>query len=229
VTPPVFYTPVMGTGAYHRRQDASQWFLLKSPFERFLASHGVEQLEPGDPFIWSTDVNGVKGWLRWFGNESAAGDHQDWHAGGLALKWRMQTYPRQHRTMIAHSHGGQLAAYAAAEGLQIPVLVTVATPVRRDMSHVWKRARPNIGCHLHLYAPGGDWIQILGQWGDGLWSSGRKLAFTDADGRERWGAHLNHAVPLMQHSRILSDPTCFAWWVQNGWIDLMRQESGAAA
>src|SRR5438094_7944279 len=49
-------------------------------------------------------------------------------------------------SVVAHSHGGQVLAYAAAHGLVLDVAVTVATPVRSELAD--QRRAPAAGAAL---------------------------------------------------------------------------------
>ena len=92
--------------------------------------------------------------------------HLAWQYGGDVLRRFLLTVPLDDRNLVAHSHGGQIVAYALAGGVQVRSVVTVASPVRRDMGEVWAATGLNPDMHLHLYAVGwGDRWRWFGQRG----------------------------------------------------------------
>lgn len=210
----IHFTPVIGTFEFPSANPAGAWF-TDGPWMAFMKSRGWEPLDPADPFVWSTDVNGNEGWRRclpallerlpWVDRR---GDRRDWIAGGYALRWRQNHYPYKQRGVFAYSHGGQLVAEACASGLQIPFLVTIATPVRADLAEVWAMARPNIGYWLHLRASRLDVVMLLGTMGDGAFSASQDMPLADE----------NDGVTTMRHGLLLNDPGHFAMWDDEGWL-----------
>jgi pimeloyl-ACP methyl ester carboxylesterase len=79
--------------------------------------------------------------------------------------------PKAHRpddqiVLVAHSHGGQVALLATGVlGLPVAGLVTVCTPVRRDVLDMVGNGVPRPWLHLH--SDQADRWQWLGEWGDG--------------------------------------------------------------
>jgi hypothetical protein len=154
-------SPVILIGGTHGEDDG--WWKPSSSFGQGLAAAGLEIADPMEPFEWSNDVDGllVQGL---FGRK-----HRDWIAAGHALMWyahykvppRSDGEPRR-VSIVAHSHAGQVALYAAYYGLLIDRLITVATPVRRDMAHVISGARATIRFWAHLHGDARDWWQVLG-------------------------------------------------------------------
>jgi hypothetical protein len=194
------YVAVPGTGAFSRPDE---WSSLGSPFTQFALARGFVSLTERAtmPFIWSTDVN--------FGS----GKHADWVAGGAALFYYItspaqpqHSVPGYRTNVIAHSHGGQVALYAAAYGLKINCLVTIGKPVLKSMEPIIERALPNINRWLCLHSKT-DWIQILGSLFDG------RLGFARAEKQ----ATRNDEMPK-GHSDILRDPSLFPLWVDRGWF-----------
>ncbi len=163
----------------------ADWWKPGSEFYKTLQSGGLSMLNGGDPFSWSTDIDGLIG-----GND-------DWQEAGKALRWYVQGRLGllEPVTLIAHSHGGQVVLYAAAQGLRVSRLITVATPIRWDMRKTRQLARTNI-CHwTHLYGGLRDWWQVLGALGD--WSLGLRREMPEAD--------RNLGFPERGHSDLL-DP-----------------------
>lgn len=207
---------IYGTGSGDFRFDdeidpnaeTTYWFRATSPWWRFMREQGFLPYRDRD-FYWSGDVNGFD-WqrlinpLEWFRPNRRV--KRDWYAGGRALLEYCERdgNPSAPGLMVAHSHGGWVAVHAAAFGLKIPVLVTIGTPNRGDMKDVIRRARPNIQYWVHVYARDKDFVALLGQLTDGVWSLDRAIA--EADRR----------VPLagIDHSLLLVDPRSFHHWTE---------------
>ncbi len=177
-----------------RKQD---WTAPGSPFRRYLESRGFDCVQ----FLgWSGDVDGVPRLLE-------NGRHADWIAGGWALHY-MGALPT-----IAHSHGGQVAAYCAANTPSlIPALVTICTPVRRDMRDVYAQARLRTGSHAHVYATGWDFLQRAGELFDGQIGWSREMPFADR----------NVGIDGVGHTGMLENPAYFPLWESLGLLDLLR-------
>lgn len=206
---PVPYVAVPGTWAFSNRRDPAAWWRPGSPFALYLAAAGGLVPARPAPFLWSTDLEGIP-WPPW---RRRALDRNDWEAGGLALGWYLEHVAPADRVVIAHSHGAQVAAYAAAAGCRIDRLITVAAPVRRDLDEVWRAALPNIGAFLHVYVYGDRW-QIFGALGDGAARWARSMPYAGI---------VNHGVPgVSKHSALLADPARFDLWRSQGWIGFAR-------
>jgi len=143
-------------------------------------------------------------------------DKNDWRAGGASLYAYIvpplcpeQRIPPGDTHVIAHSHGGSVALYAAAAGLKIQTLLTVATPVRRDLRSVIDAARPNIAYWAHVHSDCSDWWQVLGEAFDGRLGIYRAMAQAD----------LNIKIPQAGHSALLHDPRYRDEWTR--WRDLL--------
>lgn len=195
------YVPILGTHAWSPTDNSRQWWHYKSPFATFLRSRGVLQAHPETPYIWSGDVDGIP----FAGN--------DWEASGRSLHFYLSALPYDQRNIVAHSHGGQVVAYAAQD-TPIRSLITVGTPVRRKEKALFEAALQagQIGIWVHVYDKGGDRTQWLGQLFDGRWFGRRAFelpGMTD--------------LPLegIGHSGILNDPAKFALWVEHGLIDVL--------
>ena len=135
------------------------------------------------PFKWTGTLGGVL--------DFTPDDPDDpWDDGNLR-EWAIEAqhlktfchdlWPDVPVSLIAHSHGGQLAALSIAYGLKVHHLITVATPPRKDLALIYQRARAQrTGEWWHLY---GDWwrdVMIkLGLLGDG--GLGWRRVIPDAD------------------------------------------------
>lgn len=135
--------------------DSDAWWRQGSPFWTAALEAGVTLQNGDDPYNWTTEVDGL------------LGRNRDWETAGDALRWYVAARGEETVNVIAHSHGGQVALYAAAGGLSINTLVTVATPVRADMEPVIAKARVNLPRWIHLRSDNSDWFQWFGEILDG--------------------------------------------------------------
>jgi len=179
------------------------WWTLTGAFCEEAKKHGVPDIGP--MFPWSYDVDWVKG------------KHNDWLAGGRSMAWFLIAKSvGQPINVIAHSHGGQVALYAIAQtAIQVDTLITVGTPIRRDMRKIRARARPYIKRWIHLHSDSilKDYMQILGSFGDGYWGIVRK--FKEAD--------TNIEVPGASHKEGLLNP--LLWTALHLWEPLGGQRA----
>jgi pimeloyl-ACP methyl ester carboxylesterase len=177
---------VAGTWAWEpTKPDNVHWWQPSSAFCGVLTRAQLELVSSKRPFIWTTNANGI------FENK-----HLDWRAGGVNLYAYLvpdlcpdKRIPPAETMVIAHSHGGQVALYAAAEGLKIDTLITVATPVRSDMSAIIEAARPNIRHWRHIHGSWKDYVQIAGSLGDGTFSFRRAFKQANENIEVRGAAH----------------------------------------
>ncbi len=89
------------------------WHILRTN-DRFIM--------PGKSFRWPASLHILKS------NENV------WKTHGRRLAQHVRRHGGRQSIIIAHSHGGQLAKYAAVEfGMEISLLVTLATPSRKDV------------------------------------------------------------------------------------------------
>lgn len=167
----------------------------------------------GRPYRWSTDLIGWKFWRK----ERLS----DWEAGADALAYFCDAVPYADRNIIAHSHGGQVALFAAASGLDIRRLLTVSTPVRDDVPIA--TARPRIAQWWHICSADDDRFQRWGMFGDGRISTTRVFADRGA------AADINIRVPGLGHTRLLTDPACFDLWESMGLRDFLLAPDKDAA
>lgn len=211
---------VAGTWSWGQKNDVD-WYCPGHPFGTFLTDHGAPPTYDNSgacgpatgrtstgpryvdqPFIWSTDLNG----LPWRGKK-------DWRAGGAALTYFVteKLGRRSDQTaLILHSHALQVGAFAALEhGLKAAVVITVGSPIRKDMRTCYEALRRNCGYWLHLHSDLSDHWEILGEMFDG------SLHFT----RTAPLADQNDFVPNVGHSELLRDPTKYHFWLERGWID----------
>lgn len=182
----------------HGLEDA--WWKPGSDWGKLAEKHHVHFLSHDDPFKWSTALEGI------------VGKNRAWESGGDHLKRYLEFKGyNQPVNIVAHSHGGNVAAYALAEGLKCSTLITVATPVRRDMRDVWKRARRNIYLWVHVHAECLDYMQLLGSLFDGTFGFYRKMKLADMNLRE----------PTRNHSNLL-DAT---FWEERGWFNFLNRHT----
>lgn len=216
----VRYLPVMGTHGWSFGMKTGRWWCGDSPFAEMMIEHGLVVLCRTRPFVWTTDLNGHHFWeLR----KKARGDHRDWAAGGENLFTYcvppLEPYaaiPPVQVNIVCHSHGLNVVLYAAALGLKINRLISVASPVRDDMTEVAKMARPNITLWRHLHSDASDRTQWLGELFDGVINVAGARAHPLAD--------VNELIPGVGHSRLLEDPACLPMWHERGWTTFLRSE-----
>lgn len=211
---------IPGTWGWRGSSDG-QWYDPSSPWSAYLRGQGFDHLRGPDrrPFVWTTDLNGQQAWRRLFKKKP---DTIDWQCGGQNLyAWLVpplapdRCQPPAMTHLIAHSHGLQVALFACADGLKVNTLISVGSPVRSDMIDVWKRARPNIGYWLHLHSDYTDRWQWFGAIGDGALGIVRAHPMAD----------LNHALPGVGHSEILTDSRLFSKvWPYA--LDIIKQRHG---
>ena len=178
--------------------ELESWWRPGSPFVQEAERNGVRLLAPDDPFHWSTRLDGL------------IGGNAEWDLSGEVLKWYCHAKaPGETVNLIAHSHGGQVAAYAAARGLKIGTLVTVATPVRKDMEGVYARAMENLERWVHIHTDRRDRWQWLGAMGDGLLGVRRGMP-APAE---------NVLEPGRDHASLLAP----ALWTARGWWNCVKE------
>jgi hypothetical protein len=196
---------VSGTwgAGYGRNRD---WWRPGSEFSAMLTRGGYPLLSDTEPFVWSTNVDGV-GALN-----------LDWETAGWALKWYVEAKAKRARpSVIAHSHGGQVVAYAAAAGARFDAVLTVATPVRQDLDGQYRdlRAATRQWVHISTDEKAGIGWQLLGA--IGIRTAGQTAT------RAMPLAHKNIFVPGYSHGELVERA---ALWLPEpdgkGWRDLLR-------
>lgn len=192
---------VAGTHGWKPEAPGSNWSDEGSEFTAFVRSHGVRPaFGNGRPYVWSTDIGGIG-----FGN----GDLRLWHASGinlyayvvppLCLAWRVGKV-----VLVVHSHGLQPALFAAAEGLPVDTLISVGSPIRKDMEPIAAQARPNIRQWVHVHSDGSDRWQWYGTLFDGRRGIVREAPLADT----------NIRIPRVGHTGILETPAHFPEWLK---------------
>lgn len=203
----VLFAGVAGTGAAKR---TAEWNDVDSLLSVYLRERGIENIagQALSPFLWSTDLNGI-----------GAKNQEDWKATGRALFYyfvpqlRPELAIRPCRSnVICHSHGLQGVLFACAYGLKLNALISVGSPVRKDMEAVAKLARPNIARWLHIHSDGSDRWQWLGELFDGHFGIVREHPLADK----------NVAVAGVGHAGVLRDPADFPLWDTGGWIEFFK-------
>ena len=81
------------------------------------------------------------------------------------------------------SHGGQVAFYCAASGIELASLVTITMPQRADMEDVYRAGLENIGTYTNVYSDSWwrDRWQILGTLWDGSFRFRRQFELEGVD------------------------------------------------
>lgn len=172
------------------------WCQPGAPFFEFLKTRGFSPVYFQG---WSCDVDG----LPTLGKIREGRSHANWMSGGWALRYLLEDLPLEDRNVIAHSHGGQIALYAAGQAdLELNRVITVCTPVRGDLRDLAARARTRIQAHRQIYAAGWDFWMRAGEFIDGHFGWQRDMAF----------AHENQAFKGIGHSGLLNDPRFFELW-----------------
>lgn len=142
----------------------THWWLPGGVFWNRLVELGYEPLS----FAWSTELDGV------------IGDNTGWKRAGERLSKQF----KQSDTVIGHSHGGQVIAYACEGGL-VGNVITLATPVRDDVPYRWIKSATSLNgskaAHwVHVYGNYSDYWQLLGSMLDlGLHPFRRKMPLAD--------------------------------------------------
>lgn len=220
----ILYIPVAGTNGWsddsneldsYGQRNIRWW--QDSMFYFFMKEHGFDVPNRRDPFVWTTDLGGVQFWRRFpifKGKINQIRDHRDWIAGAAALRWYCKAHvPLEVPvSIIAHSHGLQVVAYACDQGLVVDNLITVGSPIRDDMKHLYKCIRDSEIRWLHISDGNNDRIQLAGQFGDGIFTRRRHNIY----------ANFNNPLLNISHSRILSDPDAFHYWTDLGWLNFLR-------
>jgi pimeloyl-ACP methyl ester carboxylesterase len=192
------YLPVAGTWSRDEDDQQKLWWEKDSPFNLFSKKNNWEQIfVHDDPFVWTSNVDGVD-LGQYFSGKHA---NWDWSTAGQNLAHYLKDVNLEDRNLIAHSHGGQVALYAA-KILPINRLITVSTPVRADMQAVMQAALPNIGKRTHTHSDCTDTWQAYGELFDGHLGIIRDMRLAD----------LNIMIPKVGHSNILYNPAYFHYW-----------------
>ena len=161
---------------------ANTWYRQGSLFTQGAIARGFQLFDP-EPFLWSGRIGGLPEAQSLLDpeNPDESGGRLEWVNEGRHLTYYCAALrPGLEVSIVAHSHGGQLAALAIARGgLKVHHLVTVATPVRKDMEEFYRAIPSTItGTWLHIYGDWWkDWMQKLGELGDGHVGWYRKMPY----------------------------------------------------
>lgn len=190
---------IQGTHGYRgSTQDAGAWWwpgdglYLPSRWVEAARAHGLTILSrPGAPFVWATEATGWWPGRKWAAWKAAAEAARDYCLAAGATRVQV----------VAHSHGGQVAAYLAAMhgrggALTVSELVTLGTPVRGDMEGIYQRARAGVRWWDAVHGGPGDWWQLAGEAFDG------HLGWRRA---QRWATR-NEALPV-GHGELMTVAT----------------------
>lgn len=214
--PEARYVPVQGTWSWTDLPNSATskaagaeplWWQRGSTLDGYLRTRGIVQLDPENPFIWSSEVAGLFLLDR---------SLRAWKAGGWNLKQYLQHVTLADRNILAHSHGLQVAAFAAAYWREADTIgdplfntvITVGGPIHDGVPY----HALNGECRRWLFIAeaGFDRIQFLGGLGAG--DRHNEKSFLDT--------HVNVAlVPGIQHSRILYEAQYMSVWEHEGFLD----------
>ncbi len=182
------YVPVAGTFDWDPVATEPHWWQPGSDFEQFMRARDFAPRARTWPF-WSTTPAGA----LIVGRAQRA-----WKHGAHVLADYLEDVADDDRNLIGFSHGGQVAAIAAAKHVNCARLVTVGTPVRKDLAEIYA----SVDCPwLHLYSTGWEnrW-QFFGS----LFDRGVRL---------RWAMPApatNHRVEGTAHGGLLRRASEFA-------------------
>jgi hypothetical protein len=200
---------IAGTGSW-ANDSRIDWYTDGSPFVNMLTTRGHPVYFGTDghhPFIWSTGLGGVWGTdARKLAVWAAAGQNLfDYCVPPLDPAARI---PSDELNLIVHSHGLQVALFALQAGLKVHTMISMGSPIRRDVAAATKAARGNVGYWLHVHSDGSDKWQWLGELGDESFGIIRKAPLADR----------NDFVAGVGHSELLRDPTKFPYWLNHQWL-----------
>jgi hypothetical protein len=193
----------------NRNTPGSSWSCPDSELSKFLALQGLSNitLSAKMPFDWSDNLNFLPT------------HHEDWAAGGRALFSYLvpmmhpeYAWPPAKTVIVTHSHGLQVALYAAAYGLKIDRLLDIAGPVREDMMDIAKLARPNVRSWAHVHSDCSDRWQWFGEFLDGHLGIVREHPLADR----------NVAIPSVGHGGLMRDPEAFHFWLDTHLVDFLK-------
>lgn len=137
--------------------DVEDWWHPGSEFASALRAAGHQVVS----FAWSTRLDGL------------VGDNRHWKEAGK----RLAIVAGVGWSIYAHSHGGQVAAYAAQFGAKFTKVFTAGTPVRTDVPYDYLRYASHEW--FHLYGTKDCWWQPLGALGDGKLKLRRTMELAD--------------------------------------------------
>jgi hypothetical protein len=206
---PLGYLPLAGT---HGWRDG--WCTRDDhPFSLMMACQGfyVVRRPNGDRWRWSTVLDGL------------FGDDETWIAAGENLADFLAAYvPFEHRNVIAHSHGGNVAAIAA-QSVPLRTLTTIGTPRREELDY--QKTCDNVGYWQHIYDRQWDFWGWAGSLGGGrLHDPAEDRAFAVVPRRGINRGMVNHGLIGISHSKVLRDEQFLHYWTANGWLEAIKEE-----
>lgn len=195
------FVPIAGTlGADSQPPERVWWY--RSLWLSFMCGEGFAPIDGADPFYWSTDLT-----------------RRAWVSGGLSLIWyltaKMDRFEGQPLRLITHSHGIQVAAYAAHFGLEIETLIAISPPYRSNLAPQYAALRAQTKHFLTIHAKEFDEWAISGSWWGGTIPPYPPVF--DADMRD--------VIPGIGHSNVIYDPAFFHLWRDLGWASLLRSDA----
>jgi hypothetical protein len=128
-------TSIMIHGTFARMN--SDWYKPGSAFHRYLKRQVSADLYSGDDYF------------RWDGRYNDASRRLG--ASDLG-EWLTEHHVRSLDTVFAHSHGGNLALAAIANGVIVRLLVLISVPAKRRTSEEWESIFSNVGRVVSLRA-----------------------------------------------------------------------------
>jgi len=207
------YVAVLGTWAWPDDEDdrGLEWWQPTSAFAAMLRARGLDPVLPDDPFVWSGDLDGVP-WLA---------NGRDWEAGAANLAHYLRGLLPNDRNVIAHSHGGAVALFAARR-LPIRRLLTIGTPARKEVRAAARSALQSghLGAWLHVHDASWDWMGSLGALFDGQLRLSRAMGLPGMT---------DLAIPRIGHSGLLAGGTLAdGAWQRHGLYDFLIGQDGHA-
>lgn len=178
----------------------ADWWHPGSAFVAALQAAGHQLASPDDLFSWTQDADGI------------VGDDREWREAGKALRWYLQSYPVD--TILAHSHGGNVAVLALAGGAMVDHQITVATPVRPELADAYHQASLRVGRWTHLRSDSSDFFQ---RWGSRTWRDWLRPWRWGRFERDMASADCNVFAPGVTHGALLEP----ALWTRRGWWGLL--------
>ena len=191
-------------GGTHANNAARPWRAPESKFAQEARNNEVDVSiggTIGGGFIWSTQLE-IWRFKKDMGTDT-------WVAAAHSLLSYIDAYCDGCANIIAHSHGGNVAAIAASFAWgKINHLVTVGTPVRKSLDETYSLAFLGLrGNWSHIYSTS-DWWQMFGTFGTfNPWKK-RTISY----------ANSNILAEGKNHTE-LHDP---ALWTEKNWWELVK-------